>query len=265
MFDVLLLDGCFYVLFVVDNVCYYVVFVVGSGIMFIFLFIKMMLVVELQSCFMLVYGNCSVDSIIFGEVFEDLKDCYFYCFVLYYVLLWQVQEIVLFNGWFDGVKVCVFLDMLIFFDDIDVVFICGLLMMIDVVEVVLFECGVLCECVYVECFGVLVGDVMVVVKLCKYVVVVGDVVFIVVFDGKLYEVLMVGDVKVLDSVLSVGLDLFYVCKGGVCCMCCVKVLEGCVEMDKNFILEDWEIQQGFVLICQVWLFMQCVVVSYDEC
>lgn len=35
-------------------------------------------------------------------------------------------------------------------------------------------------------------------------------------------------------------------------------------MDKNFTLEDWEIQQGFVLTCQARPLTQRVVVSYDE-
>ncbi|RYP50666.1 hypothetical protein DL770_011082 [Monosporascus sp. CRB-9-2] len=84
------------------------------------------------------------------------------------------------------------------------------------------------------------------------------------FDGKSHEVPMAGDAKVLDSALSAGLDLPYACKGGVCCTCRAKVLEGRVEMDKNFTLEDWEIQQGFVLTCQARPLTQRVVVSYDE-
>jgi ring-1,2-phenylacetyl-CoA epoxidase subunit PaaE len=42
------------------------------------------------------------------------------------------------------------------------------------------------------------------------------------------------------------------------------VLEGRVEMDKNFTLEPWEIQRGFVLTCQSRPLTDKVVVSYDE-
>ena len=73
-----------------------------------------------------------------------------------------------------------------------------------------------------------------------------------------------GDAKVLDSALGAGLDLPYACKGGVCCTCRAKMLEGRVEMEKNFTLEDWEIEQGFVLTCQARPLTQRVVVSYDD-
>jgi ring-1,2-phenylacetyl-CoA epoxidase subunit PaaE len=47
-----------------------------------------------------------------------------------------------------------------------------------------------------------------------------------------------------------GLDLPYACKGGVCCTCRAKVLEGEVEMEKNYTLEPWEDGKGLCLTCQ---------------
>jgi ring-1,2-phenylacetyl-CoA epoxidase subunit PaaE len=109
-----------------------------------------------------------------------------------------------------------------------------------------------------------VGDATAAAKPRRHAPVAGDVALTVVLDGKSHEVPMAGDAKVLDSALNAGLDLPYACKGGVCCTCRAKVLEGRVEMDKNFTLEDWEIQQGFVLTCQARPLTQRVVVSYDE-
>jgi ring-1,2-phenylacetyl-CoA epoxidase subunit PaaE len=70
--------------------------------------------------------------------------------------------------------------------------------------------------------------------------------------------------KVLDAALDGGLDLPYSCRGGVCCTCRALLLEGKVEMEKNFTLEAWEIDKGFVLTCQARPLTGRVVVSYDE-
>jgi ring-1,2-phenylacetyl-CoA epoxidase subunit PaaE len=69
---------------------------------------------------------------------------------------------------------------------------------------------------------------------------------------------------VLDTALDAGLDLPYSCKGGVCCTCRARVLEGRVAMEKNFTLEEAEMARGFVLTCQSRPLTPKVVVSYDE-
>ena len=86
----------------------------------------------------------------------------------------------------------------------------------------------------------------------------------VVLDGKTYHVGMGAEDHVLDAALDAGLDLPYSCKGGVCCTCRARVLEGKVSMDRNFTLEQWEIEKGFVLTCQSRPLTAKVVVSYDE-
>jgi len=70
--------------------------------------------------------------------------------------------------------------------------------------------------------------------------------------------------KVLDVALAAGLDLPYACRGGVCCTCRARVLDGEVAMEKNFTLEPWEIEKGFVLTCQARPLTASVTVSYDE-
>ena len=64
--------------------------------------------------------------------------------------------------------------------------------------------------------------------------------------------------------LRAGLALPYACKGGVCCTCRAKVLEGEVRMEKNYTLEEHEVKDGFVLTCQCHPISDKVVVSYDE-
>jgi ring-1,2-phenylacetyl-CoA epoxidase subunit PaaE len=69
---------------------------------------------------------------------------------------------------------------------------------------------------------------------------------------------------ILDAGLAAGANLPYACKGGVCCTCRARVLEGEVRMVKNYTLEPQEVAQGFVLTCQAHPVSERVVLSYDE-
>jgi len=86
----------------------------------------------------------------------------------------------------------------------------------------------------------------------------------VVLDGKAHELHMNADEHVLDVAMASGLDLPFSCKGGVCATCRCKVIEGSVTMDKNFGLEAWETDKGFVLSCQSRPTSERVTVSFDE-
>ena len=70
--------------------------------------------------------------------------------------------------------------------------------------------------------------------------------------------------SILDTALAAGADLPFACKGGVCCTCRARVLEGEVSMDKNWSLEPHELARGFVLSCQSHPVTPRVVISYDE-
>jgi ring-1,2-phenylacetyl-CoA epoxidase subunit PaaE len=71
------------------------------------------------------------------------------------------------------------------------------------------------------------------------------------------------DDTVLEAGELAGLDLPYSCRGGVCSTCRAKVLEGAVEMDRNYALEGWETEAGFVLTCQSHPTTDRLVVDYD--
>ena len=82
-------------------------------------------------------------------------------------------------------------------------------------------------------------------------------------DGATHEMVMHQDETVLDAALRNGLDLPYSCRGGMCCTCRAKLVEGEATMDQNFSLEPWEMKAGFVLTCQSRPTTPSLVVDFD--
>jgi ring-1,2-phenylacetyl-CoA epoxidase subunit PaaE len=70
--------------------------------------------------------------------------------------------------------------------------------------------------------------------------------------------------NILEAGLRNGIELPFSCKGGVCSTCRCRLLEGEVDMDVNFALEDYEVARGFILSCQSYPVTDKVVVDYDQ-
>ena len=87
----------------------------------------------------------------------------------------------------------------------------------------------------------------------------------VILDGEEaeFELSSDGD-SILDAAIYAGLYVPFSCKGAVCCTCRAKVMEGKVEMDMNYALEEDEIEEGFVLTCQSHPRSANVVVDFDQ-
>jgi ring-1,2-phenylacetyl-CoA epoxidase subunit PaaE len=84
-------------------------------------------------------------------------------------------------------------------------------------------------------------------------------------DGDEFEFpLNTGGENILDAAQKTGIDLPFACKGGVCCTCKAKVLEGKVNMDVNYGLEQDEIDDGYVLTCQAHPTTEKVIISFDD-
>jgi ring-1,2-phenylacetyl-CoA epoxidase subunit PaaE len=72
------------------------------------------------------------------------------------------------------------------------------------------------------------------------------------------------DETVLDAAARAGLELPFSCRAGVCSTCRTKVVTGEVTMEQNYALEDWEIEQGYVLACQSRPKSPVLELDYDE-
>ncbi len=70
--------------------------------------------------------------------------------------------------------------------------------------------------------------------------------------------------SILEEGINQGLDLPYSCKGGVCCTCRAKIIEGTAKMKINYALTDQEVEDGYVLTCQTVPTSPVVKVSFDD-
>ena len=245
-------------------------FAAGSGITPILSILATTLEEQPESKFTLVYGNRRMDSVMFNEALQDLKDRYPSRLTLIHILSRQAQEVPLLEGRIDADKVRAIVDAFLPVGSMDEVFICGPEAMIEETEKTLLDAGVKADRIRTERFTSPTLEALTPEQKAKAVLGhpansnSGDVQLTVVLDGKPYDMSMGKGDKILDIALAMGLDLPYSCKGGVCCTCRCKVMEGSTEMDKNFTLEKPEVDAGFVLSCQARPTTGKVVVSFDE-
>jgi ring-1,2-phenylacetyl-CoA epoxidase subunit PaaE len=242
---------------------HYVGFAGGSGITPMLSLIKTLLEGEQKSHFTLVYGNRTVASIMFLETLEELKNTYIERLRLVHVLSDEPQEMDLLSGLLDAGRCGELMRTVLADEAIDEAFVCGPAPMMDAAEAALLAAGVPQERIRIERFGTPApsgAPVKPVAADSR-----GTAQVTIVVDGKERRLRVPFDgVAILDAGLAAGAPLPYACKGGVCCTCRAKVLEGEVRMDRNYTLEPHEIAQGFVLTCQSHPVTERVVVSYDE-
>jgi len=246
---------------------HYVGFAAGSGITPLMSMIRTILVYEPESSFTLIYGNRTRKSIIFREDLVDLKNSFISRFNMINILSREDQEVELFSGRITGDKAAQVMDRLIPASGADEVYLCGPEEMINDVSDILQKRGIHKENIHFELFtsptstqgekqateentADLSG------KNSRITVIVDG-------DEHSFDLDMGGE-NILDAALEQGADLPYACKGGVCCTCRAKLIEGRVNMEINYALEEDEVEAGFILTCQSHPLTEKVVVDFDE-
>ncbi len=73
-----------------------------------------------------------------------------------------------------------------------------------------------------------------------------------------------GGSTILEAVEENGFDPPFSCRGGVCCSCKAKVINGSASMELNYSLTDEEVKQGYILTCQAHPSSESIEISYDE-
>ncbi|MES2320306.1 MAG: 1,2-phenylacetyl-CoA epoxidase subunit PaaE [Pseudomonadota bacterium] len=262
--DVMPPMGHFNVPLAADSARRYVAFAAGSGITPILSIIKTTLLAEPDSTFTLFYGNRASSSVIFKDELSDLKDIYMQRLNLAYVMSREQQDIELFNGRITKEKCEQFLKHWIRVEDIDVAFICGPEDMMHGVSAALQEAGMPKQNIKIELFAASIPKHQRKPRAFDATVR-HETTVTVIMDGNHTSFTMDKDKEsILDAGLRAGIDMRYSCKGGVCSTCRCKLLDGKVDMDANYALEDYEIARGFVLSCQSFPVTDKVVIDFDQ-
>ena len=244
---------------------HYLAFAAGSGITPILSIIKTTLAAEPHSRFTLFYGNRASSSVIFKDELSDLKDTYMERLKLAYVMSREQQDIELFNGRITKEKAAQFLKYWVRPEDIDVAFICGPEDMMLGVSEALQEAGVAKAQIKIELFAASIPKHQHKPRAVDPQAGRHETEVTVIMDGNATSFTMDQDKEsLLDAGLKAGIDMRYSCKGGVCSTCRCKLLEGQVDMDVNYALEDYEIARGYVLSCQSFPITDKVVIDFDQ-
>jgi ring-1,2-phenylacetyl-CoA epoxidase subunit PaaE len=243
----------------------YTGFAAGSGITPLLSIIKTTLLTEPKSSFTLVYGNRNRHSIIFKEELEALKNLYMDRFRVIYILSREKTDAAINFGRIDAEKCAELCNKNLDITRTDAFFLCGPENMIFSVKEQLEKMGVDKKKIHFELFTTPGGKKSSVVKRESSVKEEVKSKITIKLDGITFgfDLGFEGD-AILDAALKSGADLPYACKGGVCCTCRAKLIEGEVDMDVNYGLEPEEIEQGFILTCQSHPRTETVIVDFDN-
>lgn len=243
----------------------YLGFAGGSGVTPVLSILKTVLAREPSSTFTLVYANRGVNTIMFREELEDLKNRYMQRLTLIHVLESDAQDIDLFTGRIDAEKCRALFTHWIDIESIDTAFICGPEPMMLAIAASLRDHGLTDEQIKFELFAsaqpgrlkrrAISADTGSQAKSTQATIT---------MDGSSRSFTMDKDQTILEAALENALDAPYACKAGVCSTCKCRVIEGEVEMIANHALEDYEVARGYVLSCQSFPVSDRVVVDYDQ-
>ncbi|MBI3524887.1 MAG: phenylacetate-CoA oxygenase/reductase subunit PaaK [Betaproteobacteria bacterium] len=242
-------------------------FAAGSGITPVLSIIKTALFAEPQTSVTLVYGNRASSSVMFKEELEDLKDTYLERFNLVWIMSRESQEIPLFNGRIDYEKCSQLLSRWLDPASMDAAFICGPEDMMLATAQALQDKGVEQSRIRIERFGAVLQDgTPRILHTSRPPAPGNDACQVeIILDGTRHSFVMQKNRNnLVDAALKAGLEIPYSCKSGVCSSCRAKVVQGEVDMDSNFALEDYEVARGFVLCCQSYPVTDKLVIDFDE-
>ena len=238
-------------------------FAAGSGITPLLSILRGVLRREPDSRFFLFYGNRTTDGIMFREALEELKDRYMGRLSVFHVLSQEEQDVPVLNGRLDAEKVAALLRHLVPASAVDHAFVCGPHGMSETVEAALREAGVPDERIHVERFVSAEGGRPRAKPVTPQAVESAAHRATLIVDGKSRDIPVPDGVSILDAALAAGLDLPFACKGGMCCTCRAKLVEGEAPMTVNYSLEPWETAAGFILTCQAHPATDRVIVDFD--
>ena len=258
--DVMVPQGVFYPNLSSNNKKHYNLFAAGSGITPIISIAKEILHQEENSTVDLFYVNKSSDSVIFQKELEELSANYEGKMNVYNFYSRVKQSDKLFYGRIDKDKMKKITRKKVLKLTGDF-FMCGPEQMILDIKQFLDKNKIEKERIHFELFTTSepVNNQSNVsgIESAKVFLTIDD-------DDFEYDYKISDSDSLLDAGISNGLDLPYSCKGGVCCTCKAKVLEGEAKMKINYALSEEEVEEGYILTCQSHPTTPTLKVSFDD-
>ncbi|HEV2228350.1 MAG TPA: 2Fe-2S iron-sulfur cluster-binding protein [Steroidobacteraceae bacterium] len=254
----------------------YVAFAAGCGITPVLAVARTLLALP-DKHVMLFYGNTGSARAMCLEELLALKDRYLERLSLHFVMSREPQEAPLYNGRIDGVRVRELAAALFRPLEIAEYFVCGPGDMIEQVGGALRALGVEASRIHAEHFSAATAGEPVAHAAAAapapapapaapaHAPEAARAAVTIVMDGRRRSFTMpIGGETVLDAAARAGIELPFSCRAGVCSTCRTKVVRGEVEMAQNYALEDWELEQGYVLACQSHVRSATLELDYDE-
>ncbi len=243
---------------------HYLAIAAGSGITPIIAIIKHTLYTQPNSNFTLMYGSKNRQSIIFFEELEQLKNRYINRFNFINILSQEVTDADIFHGRINNEKLKSF-QQVIDYQNMAAAYLCGPEAMIFSASDFLQQCGMDKSNIHFELFNSPGQTTVHTSKTTATNENSGPQSLVSInLDGRTFSFeLGYNSKSILDAALQNGADLPFACKGGVCCTCRAKLIEGQVKMDVNYALEPEEVEQGFILTCQSHPTTEKVVIDFD--
>ncbi len=243
----------------------YLGFAGGSGITPMISLIRTAMAREPKSSFTLVYGNRSTSAIMFREELEDLKNLHLGRLNIVHILESEAGEIELFSGRLDRDKCEALFARWIDVGSADLAFICGPEPMMLAVAEALKEHGLPETAIKFELFSSPRAGRAKPKSARAGAAHEGASTATIILDGASRQVAIAATGQsVLDAALAASIDAPYACKAGVCSTCRAKLLEGEVDMEANYALEDYEVERGYILTCQSHPRTATIIVDYDQ-
>ena len=235
----------------------------GSGITPIMSIIEFMLKTKNNCNITLLYGNKTIESTMYRERLEVLKNSYLERITVHYFFSEEKQDIEFNQGRIDKSKIKVLIaQKQLIPREIDALFLCGPQEMILSMKEVFAE--------YIDKNIPLVSELFIsddkAVDKKKSVSkspVRAKTLVTVRIDGLVKNIELADRETIIDAALRQKIELPFSCKGGMCCTCRCLVKEGEVILEKNYSLEKWEEEMGFTLACQAYPKTDRVFLDFD--
>jgi ring-1,2-phenylacetyl-CoA epoxidase subunit PaaE len=247
----------------------YVAFAAGCGITPVLSVVRALLAGGAARV-LLFYGNTGTARAMCLEELLALKDRHLTRLALHFVMSREPQEVELYNGRLDATRVREFAQALFEPQAVREYFVCGPGNMIETVSATLRALGVEPARIHAEHFTLATTEGGVPLQEAAPVPVAlpptaGEAQVTILMDGRRRAFTMKAHGEtVLDGAARAGIELPFSCRAGVCSTCRTKVVRGEVTMTQNYALEDWELEQGYVLACQSHIRTAPLELDYDE-